>query len=160
MTAPKPLEEHKPSGRPTVYQDGYPDQAERLVRLGLTDSEIAEFFEVDPLTIYRWKDKYPKFCKSLKRGKAEADNLVEESLYKRAVGFSRKAVKIFMPAGATEPVYAEFVEHFAPDPGAAKLWLTNRKPTEWRDRQSVEHSGSIDVGLADKLEQARKRGAE
>lgn len=146
------------AGRPTDYKPEYPSQAERLVKLGLTDSEIAEFFEVDPVTIYRWKDKHAQFCKALKRGKAESDNLVEESLYKRATGFSRKAVKIFMPAGALEPVYAEYVEHFPPDPGAAKLWLTNRKPDEWRDKQAVEHSGSLNLGLADRLEKARKRG--
>lgn len=157
-TPRKAPEDILPSGRPTDYKAEYAAQAERLVRLGLTDSEIAEFLQVDPVTIYRWKDKYPKFCKALKRGKKEADDLVEASLYKRATGFSRKAVKIFMPAGAEAPVYAEYVEHFPPDPGAAKMWLTNRKPDEWRERQQVEHSGTINMGLADRLEKARKRG--
>lgn len=27
------------------------------------------------------------------------------------------------------------------DPGAAKLWLTNRQPAKWRDKQALEHSG-------------------
>jgi hypothetical protein len=28
-----------------------------------------------------------------------------------------------------------------PDPGAAKLWLTNRRPEEWRDKTSTELTG-------------------
>lgn len=134
-----------PAGRPTDYDPAYPLQAEKLVKLGMTDSEIAQFFDINPLTIYRWKAQHEKFCKALIRGKAESDDLVEQSLYKRATGFSREGVKIFMPAGATEPVYAPYVEHYPPDPSAAKLWLTNRRPKEWRDR--VVHSNDPDAPI-------------
>lgn len=146
-----------PAGRPTEYTQEYVIQAEKLCRLGMTDPEIAQFFEVDPVTIWRWKNAHPEFCKALERGKKSADDLVERSLWRRATGYSHNAVKIFMPAGATEPVYAEYVEHLPPETGAAKLWLTNRRPDIWRDRQAVEHSGSINLGLADRLEQAKKR---
>ena len=50
-----------------------------------------------------------------------------------------------MPAGAEKPVYAPFVEHAPPDPGAAFNWLKNRKPADWRDKQEVEHSGNVTV---------------
>jgi hypothetical protein len=40
-----------------------------------------------------------------------------------------------------QPVYAEYVEHVPPDPGAAKMWLTNRRPEQWRDRSTTELTG-------------------
>ena len=39
-----------------------------------------------------------------------------------------------MPAGADEPVYAEYIEHYPPDTQAASLWLRNRHPDKWKDR--------------------------
>jgi hypothetical protein len=39
------------------------------------------------------------------------------------------------------PVYADFIEHVPPDPGAAKLWLTNRRSEQWRDKTYNEHAG-------------------
>jgi len=32
-------------------------------------------------------------------------------------------------------------EHVPPDPSAAKLWLTNRRPEEWREKTYNELSG-------------------
>lgn len=76
---------------------------------------------------------------ALKAGKGVADDRVERSLYERAAGFRVEAVKIFMPAGAKEPVYAPYIEHHAPDTTAAIFWLKNRRPEQWRDKQSHEH---------------------
>ena len=73
-------------------------------------------------------------------GERPADR-VERSLYHRAIGFSYNAVKIFMPAGAKQPVYAPYREHVPPDTAAASLWLRNRRKDEWRDKQSHQHAG-------------------
>jgi hypothetical protein len=61
------------------------------------------------------------------------------SLYERANGYNYEAVKIFMPAGAKEPVYAHYVEHMPPDVTAGIFWLKNRDPKNWRDVQNVDH---------------------
>ena len=79
--------------------------------------------------------------------KIEADAHVAEALYRRACGYSHPAVKIFMPAGASEPVYAPYTEHYPPDANAALRWLMNRQPERWRDRRNMEHTGSVDVRL-------------
>ena len=128
-------------GRPTDYSKTYPKQAAKLCELGATDVEIADFFDVDVRTIYRWKITHKEFCQALTRGKDKADERVERSLYQRAVGYDYPSVKIFMPAGAPKPVYADFKEHIPADVGAAKSWLMNRRPDEWREKQSHEHSG-------------------
>jgi len=134
-----------PAGRPTLYREEYVEQAFKLALLGMTDAEMASFFEVSVDTVNEWKRVHPEFSASITRGKSEADSDVAEKLYRRAMGYSHEAVKIFMPAGASEPVYAPYTEHYPPDTQAASLWLRNRQPARWRDKQDVEHSGSIRV---------------
>jgi hypothetical protein len=129
-----------PAGRPTVYKAEYAEQVEKLCLLMATDDEIADFFQVTQRTINRWKHDHPKFCQAITRGKVIADAEVGAALKHRAIGYSHKAVKIFMPAGADEPVYADYVEHYPPDTAAASLWLRNRQPGKWRDRH--EHTGA------------------
>jgi hypothetical protein len=45
---------------------------------------------------------------AISRGREKADAEVAERLCNRAMGYDREAVKIFMPAGAKEPVYAPY----------------------------------------------------
>jgi hypothetical protein len=59
--------------------------------------------------------QHEAFGGALKLGKKEANERVERSLYQRAVGYHYDAVKIFMPAGASKPVYAPYVEHVPRD---------------------------------------------
>jgi hypothetical protein len=132
-----------PAGRPSSYSNEFAKQAEKLSALGATDMEMADFFEVDVRTIYRWKHDHEEFCQALNVGKTKADERVINSLYQRAVGYEQEAVKIFMPASAAEPVYAPYREKVAPDTTAAIFWLKNRQPDKWRDKQDVEHSGEV-----------------
>lgn len=126
-------------GRPTKYKSDFAAQAQKLCRLGATDIELADFFEVDRATIYRWIGLHAEFCDALKSGKEAADERVERSLYHKAVGYTHDAVKIFMPAGAAKPVYAPYREHVPPDTTAGIFWLKNRRGKDWRDK--VEHAG-------------------
>ena len=138
-----------PRGRPTKYQEAYCEGARKLARLGATDQEVADFYEVDVATIYRWKIAHRDFCESLRAGKDEADDRVERALYQRAIGYDQEAVKIFMPAGRETPVYAEYRERIAPDTTAAIFWLKNRKPHEWRDKHEVVGSFNVTISSAD-----------
>lgn len=134
--------EIKPSrGRPSDYRDEFVKQAEKLAALGATDMEVADFFDVDVRTIYRWKHDHEDFCQALNVGKERADERVVNSLYQKAVGYEQDAVKIFMPAGAPEPVYAPYRERVAPDTTAAIFWLKNRRPAEWREKITNELTG-------------------
>lgn len=130
-------------GRPTEYDPKHLKMVQMMCELGATDIEIAEALGINVLTLYRWRAKYPEFCKALVVGKQQADARVERSLYNRAVGYSYPALKIMQHQGM--PVEVPYTEHVPPDPGAAKLWLTNRKPSEWREK--VELSGNPDAPL-------------
>lgn len=145
------------TGRPPRYKKEFAKQVAHLAQLGATDKEVADFFEVDVRTIHRWKHDHEEFCHSLKAGKGVADDRVERSLYQRAVGYEQDEVKIFMPSGATEPVYAPFVAKVAPDVTAAIFWLKNRRGEEWRDKQQHEHTGKD--GGAIVIEQAEADAA-
>jgi len=130
-------------GRPTEYRPEYVEQARKLCQLGATDRELADFFDVAEFTINRWKLRYPDFCASIKVGKDAADDRVEASLYRKAVGYSFDSEKVFQNSG--EIVRAAVVEHVPPSDTAAIFWLKNRRRAEWRDKQEVEHNLSEDM---------------
>ncbi len=147
------------AGRPVLY-DGpaHCARAKRLGLLGLTDAEIAQQFGIDDANLYRWQNTYPEFREALLAGKLEADADVAASMYKRALGYEKPAVKIFMPAGSTTPVYADYMEHYPGDVGAQKSWLYNRQPERWRDRREVKVGGTIDL-VARMTPEERERDA-
>ena len=129
--------------RPTVYEDSYAEQARKICELGATDQEIADFFEVDVRTIYRWKHDHDGFCQALKTGKDVADERVERSLYQKAIGYEQDEVKIFMPGGSEEPVYAPYRAKVPPDTTAAIFWLKNRRGADWRDKTEVHNKHDL-----------------
>jgi hypothetical protein len=116
-------------GRPPGFTAQANEQAFRLALLGATDEEMAEFFHVTRKTLDNWKRTAPGFLAALERGKIEADSRVAESLYKRALGYSHPAVKIFNNEGA--PLIVPYTEHYPPDTNAANTWLRNRANGKW-----------------------------
>lgn len=132
-----------PAGRPTDYNVEFCKTAHAMAQQGATIREIAQAFDVNELTVYRWQHKYPEFRKSIELGKDAADSRVENSLYNRAVGYSYDAIKIQQYEGI--PVITPYVEHVPPDVNAAAIWLKNRQPDKWRDKQEVAHTGVLAV---------------
>ncbi|GIK48019.1 MAG: hypothetical protein BroJett013_07160 [Alphaproteobacteria bacterium] len=161
LTVEPPPEDAAPKrGRPTDYKPEYCEQAAKLCRLGATDIELADFFNVDVRSIYRWAQSHDAFCQALKAGKEACDDRVERSLYNRAIGYTHEAVKIFMPANAAAPVYAPYREHVPPDVGAAKMWLSNRRGEAWRDKQEHIHRFKPEQMTDDDLAAIAARGSE
>lgn len=143
--------------RPTDYLPKYATVAAKMCEMGATDQELADAFGVSVRTIYMWKHAHDEFFAAIQIGKDSADDRVERSLYMRAVGYEQDEVKIFMPGGATEPVYAPFRAKVAPDVGAAKMWLTNRRGEKWREKS--EQDINLKGDLADMIAAARARVA-
>jgi hypothetical protein len=96
-------------------------------------------FGVSDATIDNWKAQQPQFLGSLKAGKEEADARVEQSFYRRAVGYSYKSEKIFCNKDG-EVTRVPIVEHVPPDVTAQIFWLKNRDPKRWRDAWQIEAS--------------------
>ena len=162
MTTPKPKK-----GRPSKYKPEFDVQAAKLCKLGATDAQLADFFEVNIDTISEWKNVYPSFSVSLKQSKADADAQVVKSLFKRANGFSAPAVKIFQrntfkhklkPLNVNQELAEDakveeetgypsdalvvpYIEQYPPDTVACIFWLKNRDPANWREKIEQEITG-------------------
>lgn len=127
------------AGRPSSYKPEFAKQAEKLCALGATDVELADFFDVEVRTIYRWKSEHDTFCQALKVGKDVADERVARSLYARANGYEHDEVDIRVVSG--EIVQTPIRKHYPPDTTAAIFWLKNRRKEEWRDKIDHELGG-------------------
>jgi len=132
---------------------------EGWARNGLTDKQIAKNLGIGIRTFYEYKNNYPQFLQSLKRGKEVIDFEVENALLKRALGYEydevtkerilkkdEKGAPLVNIHGV--PIYEMVVtkkvtKQVAPDTTAQIFWLKNRKPQEWRDKQEVTHGGNI-----------------
>lgn len=121
--------------RPTKYKKEYNEQVIKLCRLGATDIELADFFNVSESTLNTWKKEYPEFLESIKKGKIESDAEIANSLYNRAKGYSHKDTDIRVIGG--QIVETPIEKHYPPDTGAAFIWLKNRQPKKWRDKQEI-----------------------
>ena len=141
-----------PVGRPSEYNNKkHPDWAYQLACEGKIDREIAAEFEISISTLTVWKNKYPELLASIKNGKAQADQEVVKSLFKRACGYDITEQKALV-VGNGPHAHVETVtvtKHIPSDTTAGIFWLKNRIPSEWRDKveQDLTHSGNITVNL-------------
>ncbi|MEO7691376.1 MAG: hypothetical protein ABIS51_18985 [Sphingomonas sp.] len=136
-----------------IYKPEFVEQARSMCRLGATDEELAEHFEVCVRTIYRWRNAHEEFAEAVVVGKEHADARVERALYSRAVGCSVERTKVFKSASDPKPVYATYTHHFPPDPNAALHWLRVRQPRKWQVREEVKS----DPGAIEMIEKALAR---
>lgn len=125
------------AGRPSKYKTEYGEQAYKLCLLGATDKDMADFFNVQESTINYWKEHQQGFSESIKRGKIQADATVAQKLYHRAIGYEHPEIITASFQGMITDTKT-VTKHYAPDTTAAIIWLKNRQPDKWRDKQEVE----------------------
>lgn len=133
----------KRAGRPSSYREEFAEQAYKLCLLGATDAKMADFFGVAESTLNLWKKVVPDFSESITRGKERADAEIAEALFHRGKGYSHPEVHVSNYQG--QITLTPLTKHYPPDTQAASLWLRNRQPDLWRDKQDVQHSGSVTI---------------
>jgi hypothetical protein len=162
-------------GRPAIYQKKVTDLdlLYRLALLGLTNPELAEFYDVSLTTITRWVKNKQEFRRILKKGREVADADVANSLRREASGYkyytktittkkkSGEVVEETVPATEDEFNAAggtlTIQEHYArPNTTAQFFWLQNRQPHLWKNKKSV-HVSSPDKSMAKIAKMLRKR---
>lgn len=140
---------------------------EGWARDGLTDEQIAHNMGIAYSTFKEWKKKYSAFSATLKRNKEVVDRIVENSLFKRAVGYDYEEVTKERRKNPDTDEYEEVVtkrvlKHVAPDVTAQIYWLKNRKPDVWREKQAAETNNEALEAMYQQLdineERARKHG--
>ena len=139
-----------------IYKPEFAEQASHMCRLGATDEELAEHFEVCVRTIYRWRNTHEAFADAVVVGKHHADARVERALYSRAVGCSVERTRVFRNAGDEKPVCVTYQHHYPPDANAARHWLSVRQPRNWQIREEVKS----DPGPIEMIEKALARAAK
>lgn len=141
-------------GRPTDYRPEFVQKAADACFNGATLYEVAELLGVCRTTLNQWRAKYPEFATALTLG---GDNQctarIRASLFERGIGYSHPDVHI--AAGKEGVTITPITRHYPPDYQSMSLWLRNRAPGEWKDKQEVEHTASQD--LLDVMKAARER---
>jgi hypothetical protein len=115
-------------------------EIEGMARDGYDDQQIAEWFDVAPETFSRNKRKKQadgsdsKLKQALTRGRRPLSVLVENSLYKRAIGqtvITKTFAKKWLVVDGKAKMYTDDIETHTELPGdvnAMGLWLKNHKP--------------------------------
>lgn len=135
------------AGRPSKFKPEFCEQAAKLCTLGATDAQLADFFKVAVSTIGLWKVEHKAFADAIRVPKARADARIEQSLYRRAMGYEHDETDIRVVGNRL--VKTPIRRHYPPDTTAMIFWLKNRKPAAWRDKQDVEHTGPLRVVIDD-----------
>ncbi len=121
--------------------DEHPEAVRKLAARWKPKTEIAEALGIDRATLDRWIDKHPELAAAYAIGRDEASDHVERALFERATGYSHPSEKIVVVSGGqgmgSSVERVDITEHYPPDPAALKMWLNNRRPTDWADKQQV-----------------------
>lgn len=127
-------------GRPTKKTKGRVAKTLELAAKGKTNKEIAKIIGVAESTIRYWQKMDFGFSAAVKELKLEADQLIEASLFKTALGFKKtyKTEKVTKDGDVVD--YKETI-YIHPSPTAQIFWLKNRQPERWREKVEHEHGG-------------------
>jgi hypothetical protein len=123
------------------------EQIKCWARDGYTDAKISEALGINQYTFIKYKKLKPILLDALKVNKEMADQTVENSLFKRANGFTYAETCIKQKRDPFGKLIHEettrTIKTVLPDTTAGIFWLKNRKPEQWRDAWKVEHSGTV-----------------
>lgn len=106
-------------GAPTLYTEAHCIAAIRLGEIGMDVTEIAVRFQVRRQTLYEWAERHPAFADALARAH-EASEAYHHAMIRE---------QIARPSMAGN--------------AAAYLSYMARRFPHWREKQEVEHSGTI-----------------
>lgn len=133
------------AGRPTLYREELVEAAYKLALLGMTNEEMASYFEVATSTFSLWMATHSSFSDAVKNGKAIADASVAESLYKSAMGLHVSTEDKLISDGEGGQEVVTLTKQVDPAVSAQIFWLKNRQPKLWKDRVEVKEDINLNV---------------
>lgn len=151
------------------YKDWITDEGLAQIMIwrkkGLELKEIAKNMGVRPATLSDWQRDYPEIAQALKRGEEIAVQIVENALFRSAVGYKYQEVTTELVSkevprkdkdgiemdGVTdtkeEMKVTKIVEKFqAPNATSIIFFLKNHDPDNYKDRRENHISGSLGRG--------------
>ncbi|MDU0429199.1 helix-turn-helix domain-containing protein [Staphylococcus chromogenes] len=131
--------------RPDINDWLEPEQLVQIqgwARDGLTMDQIAYNMGITKPTLYKWQKKNNNLVNALKVGRDSTDRQVENALFKNAIGFHYTEEQL-----TDDGEVVEVQKYSKPNTTAQIFWLKNRKPDEWREKQNVEHEGTVNQNM-------------
>lgn len=119
-------------GAPTKYDSSYCDSAIEWGRAGKSRAWIAAALDVSRQTLHNWEKQFPEFLDAMDRSGALAQQWWEDA---GQFGMEKQVFN-------------------------ASIWsrsMAARFPADWREKQEIEHSGTVNI--ADAVAAARARVA-
>lgn len=105
----------------------------QLAMLGMINDQIADFYGVTDTTFDNWIRDIPELKAVLVENREMADAKVASSLFRRAVGY--EYVEEMEEKGPDGRKRRVTTKHVPGDVNAQSLWLRNRRPQQFRDKQ-------------------------
>lgn len=116
------------------------EEIQEWAKKGLTEAEMCDLLGVGVSTFAVYKLEHQELVETLKTGKQFADDLVEQALYKSAIGYYYEEEAV-----TNKGEVVSVKKYSKPNITAQIFWLKNRRKDDWRDKQDIEHSGGMDI---------------
>lgn len=126
---------------------------------GMTNEEMYNALNVSKDVFYRWRKEKPEFKAALMKGKFESNGEILNSAFKQATGYYQTVTEPFKVKTFEEFVDPEtgrtsleevevIIDHtynkfFPPTTAMAIFMLKNRIPADYKDKQDLNHTGSV-----------------
>lgn len=135
----KELKKKRRKGRPSLKDNPeVVNKIKQLAQEGKIDKQISEIIGIKERTLNLWKEKDWEFYACLKENKQIANEMVEASAFKRALGFEN-TVHTEKTTNRGDVVQVAETTYYPPDPTSIIFFLKNRDPSKWKDRREEEH---------------------
>ncbi len=136
-------------GRPTLLNKHLKELAVKIAREnGMTLAKLAAKLGISRTTLYLYLRDDKDFSNAIEKSLAMSDDLVEISLFRRAVGYSHVEEKIFYDSERGKVVRARTMKHYPPSDQAMQFYLKNRKPDDYRDKVEDDAPKDIPIEIA------------
>lgn len=116
---------------------------------GWTEKEIAEELKISYSGFRNYKKQHLELVGILTENKKIADSAAKGALFQKVIGQSYiKEIRERDENGRLVIVKKETVV-IPPDTQAAKFWLANRDPENWKNRETKDINAHVDANIED-----------
>lgn len=125
------------------YIKAFDRRAHGYALLGHTNDEIAELLDIPSRTFDDWLVANPSLRAAIHRARYTDNIAVVKALHRAARGYKHRETKLNVVDG--ELIKTNVTKAYPPNVNASMVILANRAGAQWKDKRTVEHSGSVNL---------------